>query len=282
MLGQASSAAQDERQEQATAFELRLRELDTQHAKMVKQLESQIKRYDADSLRMQATVSRLIESTQRQHAEEIAAARTEEQAAQAEAQAAKARAGAASAAAAASAATAASSSSRLNELEELRDDVSMTAIAKKLLGGDALNRVLAIPSLDDVGSRGDVGQRRLADAAFVVGAVLEVLLDATPLGQNDPAAVLEAVARRRGASSTLTGKALLSLMNGANAAGEDGLVVLGKAYRSNLSSGDKSTARTILSLLVSIGGVRHSTIKRVCSLIPSIAPQVPTSSTYST
>jgi hypothetical protein len=146
----------------------------------------------------------------------------------------------------------------------------MSGIAKKLLDGGELRRALAIPSLDVLGSRsGDLGARRLADAAFVTNAVLNVVLGATPLGQHDPAAVLGAVLRQRGAGDTLAGKALLSLANGANAVGEDGLVVLGKAWRDNLSSHDKGTARTILSLLVSMR-VDHRTIKRVCSFLPTL------------
>jgi len=267
MLGQASAAAQGDLKEQAASatFAQQLRERDTAHASSIKQLESQLKSSEADMHRMQANVSLLLESTRREHEKGIAAARQE-------ARAANTRAGAASAAAASSAAAAASSLSRLQDLEALDDDLSMTAIAKKVLSGNALDSALAVVSLDEVGRRGDVGERRLADIGGVVGAVLDVLLGATPLGQSDPTAVLEAVLRRRGASSTLAGQGLLSLKNGANAAGENGLEVLGKAYQANQLNGDKSTARTVLSVLVSIRGVKHTTIQRVCSHLPALAP----------
>ena len=264
MLNQATAAADDNRAEQAKAFAQQQHEREAEHASKVKELESQLLRSEGERLRTEAAASKLIDSMQREHVKEIEAAHKQAHEADAQARAA-------SAAAASSAAAAASSSHRLCELEKLNEDSSMTAIAKKVLTGEALERALAVPSLDEVGRRGwSVGTQRLSQIGGVVGAVLSTLLGATPFGQNNPAAVLLAAVQRRGAASTLAGKGLLLLMNGANAAGEDGLAVLGSAYLANMRCGDKAMARAILSMLVSMQSVKHDTIQRVCSFIPTL------------
>ena len=51
--------------------------------------------------------------------------------------------------------------------------------------------------------------------------------------------------------------------------------VLGQGWQANIKSGDKATARTLLSVLVSIPGMSDSDVAQACSYLPEIKADDP-------
>ena len=52
--------------------------------------------------------------------------------------------------------------------------------------------------------------------------------------------------------------------------GGTAVAALGEAWRTNIKIGDKATARTLLSVLTSIPGVRDADVLNACSNSPEI------------
>ena len=151
------------------------------------------------------------------------------------------------------------------ELEHEQTDMSMTSIAAKLGVSD---KVGDIPSLDRAGGRGTVVSRRLTDVARAVESAVAVVIGSTPLGENDPVALLERMRDTRGGGSTFVGQALRELKEKDGCAMDEAVRILGKAWVQNMRINDKATARTILSVLVSIQGVTQADMVKACSYTP--------------
>ena len=153
------------------------------------------------------------------------------------------------------------------ELEHEQTDNSMTSIVRKL---GVSGEVGDIPSLDRAGERGEVVSRRLTDVARAVESAVAVVIGSTPLGENDPVALLERMRDKRDGGSTFVGQALRELREKDGCAMDEAVRVLGEAWVKNMRVNDKATARTILSVMVSIQGVTQAEMVKACSYTPEL------------
>ena len=232
------------------------RELDSTYRQAIQQLQRELTKSHANQYRMEANISKLLDATVRDSVQATEAT-----------QAALSAAAAAKIEAAAAQTEAAASSSRVDELEHHLSDNSLTSIAAKLGVGD---RVEGIPSVNQVGARGDVGNRRLSDLAGAYEATMAVVLESTPLGRNDAKGVFKQMRDKRDGALTVMGQALRELREEDSAARDEAVKVLGEAWIQNMKIGDKANARTILSVLVSIRGVKQDEMMKACSYTPAL------------
>ena len=139
---------------------------------------------------------------------------------------------------------------------------SVMGIARVLLPPGDYAQVLGMESTNfgaRVESLADMGQRRKRDLGKVAGMLVGGILDLFTSGEGDK--VLAAITERRDASKTTAGRALQAQSTLGNPTQvEVALKVIADAYRNAMVSGDKNTARQLLSVAVSFPGVTDQEI----------------------
>jgi len=273
MLAQANEAAAADINKQVQLYQQQQATLTAKHQENINILEKKLNASKGDQHRMESNFSRLLDQAHTVAQAELAAAEDEKKKAEVMASQAASEAEAANATATASAEAAAASSARVEELEAQRNSNSLSSIAEKMLTGEELERANRIRSLNQAGARagaGEVGAKRLTDVASVVGSTIGVVLNSTPLGQSRPAQVLQAIAERRDGSSTVAGKALRQYASANSAVNSAAVRELSNAWQLNMKIGNKSHARSLLSLLVKVEGLRDADITEACSYRPEL------------
>ena len=183
ILAQASEAAGAEHQREVQTLQDQHRQCEKEHRQAVKKIETELGVSRADQLRMSHNITTLLDDAKKDAALEVDAANAKLREAVAAAAAVQAQA------------------DKAVVLEQLQGQYTLSAIAEKLLADDSdKERASSIKSIDSIGSNGSVGQRRMADAAWVMGKCITAVLEATQLDATD---VLAAVADRLAPTLTI-------------------------------------------------------------------------------
>ena len=167
------------------------------------------------------------------------------------------------------------------ELSELRDqldafrlgpcpeDRPLSHYCKAILTEAEYDVVSKISSLDNLGveaaSVDAMGERRRRDLATVCDLLVSRILVNAKAGTPDPPGILRAITKLRSAAKSAVGAALLEHA-AFDPTEHPTTKALALSYVRCIQSGDKATARSMLSVLVSSGELTDAQVASLCSL----------------
>ena len=162
----------------------------------------------------------------------------------------------------------------MTELENLRleacpEDRPLSHFCKAILTNEEFELVKKrIPSLDQLGleaaSVSEMGPRRTRDLATVSQLLLSKILMTAKAGTPDPPGILEAISKLRFASNSPIGAALQE-RPGVDPTEHPTTKALANSFIRCMRAGDKLTARSMLSVLVSSGELTDAQVMRLCT-----------------
>ena len=163
----------------------------------------------------------------------------------------------------------------MTELESLRleacpEDRPLSYFCKVILTHDEFELVQKrIPSLDQLGigaaSVNEMGIRRTRDLAIVSELLLSKILMTAKAGTPDPPGILQAISKLRFASKSPIGAALHESPS-LDPTEHPTTKALANSFIRCMQAGDKSTARSMLSVLVSSGELTDAQVMQLCTL----------------
>jgi hypothetical protein len=158
------------------------------------------------------------------------------------------------------------------ELEDIRQHLSpaydrhLSHYCRAILTPEEFQKIQSkIPSLDSLGKDADtvakMGTARRRHLAMVCDMLLSRLLTVAKAGSPDVAGILKAITELR---SSVVGSALLE-RPALDPTQQPVIQSIALSYRKCIASGDSSTARSMLSVLVSSGELTDAQVIAVCS-----------------